>query len=78
MPGILSRTPFYYSAEEFKSHVFHIVRLLETEPRYRISLMPNPPFQNLHIIIRNSDAVLLLKGDPAATSFLFSTPHAGL
>lgn len=75
IPHYLLETPITYTPKDFSRHVEHLLHLLETQPHYRFTVLPEAPFHNIHIGIKEGVGTLITKSDPPMAVFLISNPQ---
>ncbi|MBR1606171.1 MAG: hypothetical protein IJ664_00550, partial [Clostridia bacterium] len=63
----------YYTKKEYAAHVEAVKQLIQREKHYHLTLLPEPPFQDLQIFTMK-DAVAAIRRKKPFTAFVFFTP----
>ena len=74
LPGLCIDRPVYYTPEEYAQHIAAMLRLLRENPRYSIHLLPESPFGNVSVVVRQGVGTLLKKSAQPIVSFLCDHP----
>ena len=68
-----SETSVYYTPDEYSEHIQSLITLLENDS-YEIIPMPDSPFANIQMEVKDNTVAVVLKSDQPVTAFRFSHP----
>lgn len=68
-----SERTVFYTPEEYSEHIKHLIGLLNNE-LYNIILLPESPYTNIQIAVKEDSGALVQKTDNPVTVFWFSHP----
>ncbi len=74
LPGLGIDQPVYYTPEEYAAHIAAMLRLLRENPRYSIHLLPESPFANVTVVVRQGVGTLFRKSAKPMAAFLCDHP----
>jgi len=63
---------WFYTVEEYESHLVNIIHLLKTCPNFHLYLSHRSPFLNVRIAVKEEAGVMVIKTTPPPAVFAFS------
>jgi|GEM_PF-3633920 len=70
-PGLGIGKDVYYTPAEYAAHIRVTLRLLREFPRYSVFLLPQPPYRNINVMVRQGAGTLISRGGDPALAVLF-------
>jgi len=64
----------YYTPEEYSQHIGHIKELLIKNESYKLVPLPENPFENIQIIVKNNVGTFIIKSEHPMVAFFFGHP----
>ncbi|OGO91789.1 MAG: hypothetical protein A2Y17_13610 [Clostridiales bacterium GWF2_38_85] len=68
--GFILDKPLYYTFEEYKEHIKHIITIIECNPKYKLIPINVSPFKNISVIHKKRIGTVIMKNASPVTVFM--------
>lgn len=73
-PEALVGVSVVYTSEEYEEHIRYVRKLVRQHQKYRFYILPEAPFENVEILLKQKNRAFVIKTDDPLTVFQFEHP----